>query len=243
VKARDWARDLPFGLPDDFDYGVVRAVDDVARLLWTLPNRDRGKAARAIWERRERVGRAVAYAALIRAWEHDDRELVNAFETADQFVAALIEVAPPHRRRRPLTAWRGVAVHHAHPGLAAVGLSWTCSRDIACWFAMCFRNRSRLSDVRPFVFRTELDPIEVVALHDERGEQEVIVDVGRLEFNTSIVVDGTSIELDELEPERCAPAEALASWRAAGERWEEQKQRRLRRLLQQRRRKLEAREP
>ena len=67
------------------------------------------------------------------------------------------------------------------------------------------------------MFRAELTADEVVALHYGRGGREVIV------------VDGTSIGWDELERESCAPAEALASWRAAGERWEEQKQRRQRR--------------
>jgi hypothetical protein len=229
---KSWAQTLPFGLPDDFDYDVIRSRSDVATLLFTLPNAERGEAARALFERRERIGRALAYAALIEAWEHDDRFTVEAFGTADAFAAALRAVAPPLRRKRPLPVWRGVAVRDAHPAHAAIGLSWTRSRDIACWFATFYLARGDLPGARPFVFSVALLPEEIVALYDVRGEQEVIVDPAMLELNEGpIKVDGTTMMLAELAPDSTAPAGALADWQAAGQRYEAQKQQRQRQEL------------
>jgi hypothetical protein len=216
-----WLAGLPFGLPDDFDYSVIGSLGDVISLMAALPNSDRGEAARALYERREQIGPVLAFAALMEAWDHDDRHLVDAFETADQLVAALRVVAPPLRRKRPLRVWRGIVVKDAHPGAAAVGLSWTRSRDIACWFATTYGGRSDIPGTRPFVFDVALLPEEIVALHDGRDEQEVLVEPRLLELNEApIVVDGTTITLADLAADSHAPAEVLASWRAAGERYE-----------------------
>jgi hypothetical protein len=155
--------------------------------------------------------------ALIEAWDHDHRFTVDAFDTTDAFAAALRAVAPPVRRTHPLRVWRGIVVRDAHPSEAAIGLSWTRSRDIACWFA----TRHDWPGVRPFVFQVALLPDEIVALHDGRGEQEVLVDPALLELNeTPITVDGTSIDLIDLAIDSAPPTDALADWRAAGARYE-----------------------
>jgi hypothetical protein len=213
---KSWARTLPFGLRDDFDYGVVRTKADVITLLSALPNADRGEAARALYERREHIGREVVYTALLEAWDHDDRYLIDAFGTVDAFVEALRAVTPPLRRKRPLRAWRGIVVRDAHPGEAAIGLSWTRSRDIACWFATRHCN---IGGVRPFVFQCVFFPHEIVALHDGRGEQEVLVDLAMLQWNEWITVDGTGIDRADLVSDSSPPADALADWRAAGQRY------------------------
>jgi hypothetical protein len=101
-----------------------------------------------------------------------------------------------------------------HPMDAAVGLSWTRNRDIACWFAMRF---SEVSGVRPFVFETYVGPEEIVTFYDGRREAEVIVDTVPLDMNW-IMVDGTSIRHDFLEIDSSAPAERLADWSAAAQR-------------------------
>jgi hypothetical protein len=182
-----------------------------------LPNADRGVAAREIWERRDRLGHRLAYTALMEVWDHDDRELVEAFETPDELAAALREVAPPLKRKRPLKVWRGIIVQQADPAKAAIGLSWTTSCDIACWFATRYDKPNR----RPFVFKLAATPEDIIALHNERREQEVLLEPVALDQLThEIVVEGTGITLDELEPDSRAPEEALARWRAAGQRYE-----------------------
>jgi hypothetical protein len=145
---KHWARDLPFGLPDDFNFDLICTKGDVLSMMAALSNADRGEAARKLYERRDRLGPALAYAALMDAWDHNDREQVEAFETLDAFAAALREVAPPIKRQRPLRVWRGIAVRDGHPGQAAIGLSWTRSRDIACWFATRYQRRADLPGIK-----------------------------------------------------------------------------------------------
>lgn len=222
MTERHWIRELPFGLPPSFDFNVVRTKEDAGRLLLALPNHDRGVAAHAIRDQRDRVGNAVAYAALMEAWEHDDRVLVEAFDTMDVFAAALRAVAPPIKRKRPLRVWRGIAVRHAHPGPAAIGLSWTRSRDIACWFATLYQGRADLPGVRPFVFTTTLDASAIIAFHNGRKEQEVIVDPAVLDVEHELgglgVDDGTGTCSIDLEADSAAPSDVLADWRSAAQR-------------------------
>ena len=213
---------MSFGLPSNFNFDVIRTKSDVQRLLGTLPNRDRGVAARRLYERRDHIGPALAYFALMRAWEYDDGVLVEAFETLDAFAAALCPVAPPIKRKRPLRVWRCIAVRDAHPGHAAIGLSWTRSRDIACWFATTYRNRAKRPGARPFVFTVQLLPSDILAFHDGRKEQEALVDLAALE-GADIMVDGTTILTHDLTADGTPPAVALADWRAVGERYEARK--------------------
>lgn len=73
-----------------------------------------------------------------------------------------------------------------------------------------------------------LEPYMILATHDGRGEQEVLVDPLQL-GNADITVDGTTTRLWELEDDSTAPVAALADWRAAGARYQAQ----LDRLFQQ----------
>lgn len=223
MTEKHWSHGLPYGLPDNFDFDVVRTKDDVETLLFTLPNRDRGIAARAVWEQRKQVGNAVAYAALMEAWDHDDRVLVEAFETMDVFAAALRAVAPPLKRKRSLKVWRGVAVLKAHPGPAAIGLSWTRSRDVACWFATQHRGIGDVPGIRPFVFTATLDPAAIIAFHNARPEQEVLVDPAALDTEHEmggLLVDGMASCSIALEPDAVGPPDVLERWRIAGLRCE-----------------------
>lgn len=101
-------------------------------------------------------------------------------------------------------------------------MSWTRSRDIACWFATTYRNRAKLPGVRPFVFTVQLLPSDILAFHDGRKEQEALVDLAALE-GADIMVDGTTILTHDLTADSTPPATALADWRAAGERYEARK--------------------
>ena len=72
--------------------------------------------------------------------------------------SALREVAPPLKRERPLRVWRGILVHDTdhNPASAAIGLSWSTSFDIACWFATERAGMARLikaREYRPLVFQ------------------------------------------------------------------------------------------
>ena len=199
---------------------------DVFSLLAALPNGDRGVAARTLYELRDRIGATLAYEALIEAWIHDHPFLLEAFGTADNFVKALSEVAPPIKQQRSLRVWRGIAVSEAHPGDAAVGISWTRHGEVACWFACWFAPRFPSLDVRPFVFTTQLEPSAIVASHNRRNEREVMVNLAALAW-ASITVDGTTIAVEGLETDSLAPRAALAKWCAAGARYDENKQKKL----------------
>jgi hypothetical protein len=176
-----------------------------------------GDAAREIWQRRDRLGDRLAYAALIDVWDHDDRVLTEAFTSVDDLATALRRVAPPVKRKRPLPVWRGIRVQHDHPGEAAVSMSWTRNRDIACWFATRRYNPS----LRPFVFALNAMPEEIIALHDGRGEQEVLLEPAALVWLTdAIFVEGSTTSYDELEPDSRPTDGQLAQWQAAGARYE-----------------------
>jgi hypothetical protein len=72
-RSADWDADLPFGLPRGFDFRFIKTVSDVGRLISTLPNRDRGRAAKQIYDKRSVVGKEIVYPAIMRAWEQDHR--------------------------------------------------------------------------------------------------------------------------------------------------------------------------
>ena len=73
---KSWKEPLPFGLPDDFDFSVIRSRADVVSLMAALPNADRGVLARKLYERRDHIGNALVFFALMDVWDHDYREVV-----------------------------------------------------------------------------------------------------------------------------------------------------------------------
>jgi hypothetical protein len=174
-----------------------------SRLIWKLPNADRGLAAKRLHERREIVGKAVVYRGIMEAWDDNHREVIAAFGSSQAFVDALRMVAPPTPRRRPLQLWRGV------DGIGNIcGPAWTADRDIACWFAL------RLSSARPLVFTTLADPHMIVTEHDGREEREVILDP----LHIVAVLDPEEVPAEEVE-EYVTPAAVLAEWRTAADRY------------------------
>ena len=91
--AESWLDRCYYRLPDDFDYSVIRSVDDVQSLMTRLPNAHRGWAALEIWERREQFDKSLVFAAMLTAWDHDHREVIEAFGSEYNFVKALAKVA------------------------------------------------------------------------------------------------------------------------------------------------------
>src|SRR5215213_5873185 len=83
----NWADHLNYGLPANFDFSVVKTVDDARTLICTLPNSDRGEAAKGLYEHRENIGQRAAYSGLIDTWDHDHQELILAFGSEEQLAA------------------------------------------------------------------------------------------------------------------------------------------------------------
>ncbi len=215
---RAMTKERPFGLSDDFDFDDIGTPAATRELLFSLPHCDLGRAARALYERRDRFGSALLYEALMLAWEHEERSKpIDAFATFDDFIAALREVAPPVMPKPPLRVWRGVAVRDLAD--SAIGLSWTCSRDVACWFATTYHEHARQPGIRCLVFTTVVEPSAIIAFNDARGEQEVLVDPAALDLS-GVMVDGTSLCVKDLAADSMPPTEILADWLVAGQRFE-----------------------
>jgi hypothetical protein len=74
----NWRDDVLSGLPEGFDYGNIRTVDDAESrtvddaesLMFRLPKGDRGKAARGLYEHRDEIGHQASYAGIMAAWDH-----------------------------------------------------------------------------------------------------------------------------------------------------------------------------
>jgi hypothetical protein len=87
----------------------------------------------------------------------------------------------------------------------------------------------------PFVFRVDLDPRAIVAIHNGRCEQELLIDIQQL-LNYLITVDGYgSFEPCELHSSSEAACYLVAGWRRAAnrdERWKNARNRINRRRYQ-----------
>jgi hypothetical protein len=218
-----WEEGLNYGLPSNFDFGVVRTVDDAMTLISTLPNSDRGEAAKSLYEYHD-VGNRVAYRGLILAWEHDHQELISAFGSQEELADALRSVSPPSKRKKPVRAWRGVDNVEG-----AFGMSWTTNRDIACWFAM--RRFAYGPRPTPCVLVCDLDPAAIVAEHNGRDECELIVDPFELDTHAIFLDDGREdpYEISKFDDEchkQVASAE-IEGWRLGYNRYEAAKKAKL----------------
>jgi hypothetical protein len=72
------------------------------------------------------------------------------------------------------TIYRGVA--GVDFKTACRGLSWTTSRDIACWFAL----RGSYGEREPIVVTAQVDASDIIYFDDERNESEVLFGVRAL---------------------------------------------------------------
>jgi hypothetical protein len=212
---RSWRDNLMFGLPEKFDFTVIKTTADAASLIFALPNADRGEAGKGLYDQRRVIGNAVAYCGLMHLWDHDHREVSSAFGSREDFLAALREVAPAPKRKRAFRIWRGVTCVN---GIA--GPSWTTNRDVACWFAM------RHTPATPLVLTCAAFPDDIIAEHNERNEREVIVDPSWIWDHITLddPISGTKQSASDFEddPPLVSP-ELLADWREAFERWEKRK--------------------
>jgi hypothetical protein len=213
-----WRKEMQLGLPADFDYSVIRTAEDAETLIENLPNSDRGTAALALYEQRHLIGKDIAFAGMMNAFDHDHAVMIKAFQTTEDLAYALRDVAPPLKLSKPLRVWRGVQVpEHCDARGAAFGMSWTGSRAIAYWVATRFACRP---DDRCFVFQVDLRPETVLLLWNGRREQEVIVDPAILREHI-IRVDGSNMTVEDL-PYR-VPNDLANRWRLTGDHYEQRK--------------------
>jgi hypothetical protein len=223
--APPWLTGLLGGLPADFDYGLIRSADDARSLILTLPAHDRGMAAPALHYYRGLVGHNAAYRGITTAWDHDERDTIDAFGSPDQFINALRDVAPPLRwgiASNMVPAWRGIISDKADCLHSMLGLSWTRSRDVACWFATRHYVPELQPSLLPFVFHVDLERRAIAATHG-RYEQELLVDVQQL-LDHVIAIDGCgSLEPTELHSGSEATRCLIGGWRCAVERYEHRK--------------------
>jgi hypothetical protein len=131
----------------------------------------------------------VAYVGIMLAWIHDSRRLLEAFGSADQFIRALRNVAPPVQLPtvKPIEIWRGTLVNRTTAITDSIGLSWTRSRNVACWFALYEYVAALQPSLAPVVLHAYRDRSVIVAQHNARAEQEVIIDVTRLPLTDSMI--------------------------------------------------------
>jgi hypothetical protein len=209
----EWCKRLQFGLPDDFDFGLIRTEDDAEWLMLVLPNRYRGVAALRLYEALgARRDKRIVYSGLMSAWDHDHGKVLAAFDDEQVFADALRKVAKPFRRKRPVRAWRGVSSPHA-----AYGISWTTDRDVACWFAMRFRD----CHSSPLVFVADISPDFIITEHNERFERELLVNPLAIAGSVRVVLDDPEsgdIGVDELLDGQRPSQAALDEWQLAYER-------------------------
>lgn len=206
MRSADWDAELQFGLPEGFNFRVIRTVDDVQTLMAKLPNEYRGLEAKSIYKKRNVLGKQIAYSALMTAWDHDHEVVRDAFGDDRTFVRALRQVSGPSKRKRSVRVWRGVSRLEG-----ALGAAWTMDRDLACWFAMRYFER----DQTAFLFTCLLPPDQIVTEYNGRSEHEVIPDLRGLAVRLFLDAgNGNSrIKFSEIHGQGDVPRSALAEWR------------------------------
>ena len=233
-NSKFWLDELSGGLSESFDYAVVSSPADAKALILILPSCDRGRAAVGLHSHRKRIGPTAAYDGIMVAWDHDHRQVVDAFGSPEKFLAALKEVAPRLDQSLPkrIEMWRGAIVSRADTLRSGLGLSWTRSRDIASWFALHDYVPSLQPSLTPVVLHANIDRSIVVATHGSRAEREVIVDISALESCAGGIVtldgvDKSSAEsgyrIGDLRPDPFVYLRLIASWRLASARYERRK--------------------
>jgi hypothetical protein len=93
------------------------------------------------------------------AWDHDHREIVDAFSSPTKFIAALRDVAPLLDAELPkrVEIWRGAVLSKNDRLRHFIGLSWTQSRNVACWFALREYVSTLQPSLVPIVLRANVD--------------------------------------------------------------------------------------
>jgi hypothetical protein len=233
ANKKPWLCRLPGGLPSDFDYRNVRSAGDAKALMFELPGCDRAKAAVDLYHHRNIVGAHTAYIGIMLAWTHDSRQLSEAFGSAKQFINALTSVAPTVQSpdTKPIEIWRGTLLNRTTPITHSFGLSWSRSRDVACWFALREYVPALQPALAPVVLHACFNRSVILARHNARAELEVIIDVTRQPWIDGMInFDGTDASGPALQrsvTDLCLDRKIfdylIADWRLAASRYEQGK--------------------
>jgi hypothetical protein len=110
------------------------------------------------------------YRTIIRnVWNHDHSHLVTAAEHDRRLIRRMIKAAEfDHPFSGQLTIFRGASGMTARK--ASTGLSWTVSRETACFFACRF-----LPMLKAIVLKGDIDASDIILWDDSRNENEVIL--------------------------------------------------------------------
>lgn len=129
------------------------------------------------------------------AWGHNHREVMRAARTRGRLKSMFrcAKFSMPAELPDPVVIWRGTSLLPIR--LAAKGLSWTISREVACFFALRFAAKNG----HPLVLRAVVPRSEVLLYSNERSEEEVVC------FSPGIV---TEDEMKEEWEAECARFQA-----------------------------------
>jgi hypothetical protein len=136
-------------------------------LFAAAPNKWRGWIARAAYC--SGVPNPGFQEIIRHVWNHDHDQLLAAVRHRGVIRQMMKAAEFDHPFTGRVTVFRGAA------GLslmnASKGLSWTVSRDVACWFALRFSR----NDCKPMVLRANIDAVDIVFWDNSRHEQEVVL--------------------------------------------------------------------
>ena len=112
-----------------------------------------------------------AYRELLRSvWNHDHTHLLHAVGGKRDLVRRMMKEGDfehPHSGQiRIFRGYSGNAITRA-----TRGLSWTTSRETACWFA----RRSATATRKPLVLTAAVDSSDIIFYDNERNEEEVVL--------------------------------------------------------------------
>lgn len=143
--------------------------DAAFELSCSLENHNRGTVAVMMW--RARIEREAFRAYFASVWSHDHRYVIHAAQTRRRLAAMFRYAAfePPAGTPERLTVWRGTSKLNTRQALR--GFSWTTNRDVACWFAMRFAEKSG----SPLLLRADIRRSDVALFDDCRNESEAVL--------------------------------------------------------------------
>jgi hypothetical protein len=219
LRKEFWQYESIGGLPEHF----AEAED----LVLALPKWGRCRAAHGLYECRDKIGASTACAGTVTAWDLDHRDVIEPFGSARLFATARRTTAPPRRRSSHACAEisRGVLLHEFKLVALAILISWTRSRAIACWLALRDYVSSLQFYLLSVILRASITPSTIVAWHDRRAEQKVIIDPIDLGRTAGISVDGlgpSAVQrpLADLKIGDHTYCELIAMWRYTSARYQ-----------------------
>lgn len=144
-------------------------VGAVSRLLFAAPNKSRPLVVDYLWL--DNAPLPALQTALTEAWEHD-HHYMHAYFRPPELRALFKEAGKvPDNLPPKVTVWRGGRWHHHR---LVLGLSWTTSRAVACWFATKWGAIAHRAE-GPLVVRATVDRRRILHASNERCESEVVI--------------------------------------------------------------------